>query len=117
MITLITLHTNQKIQSKINQLTPEIIQEKNLYYCHVTDEVEIKAFIGLMYLRGLLGMNHHKRTYLFHSELGPPLFGATMSSKRFGFLNSNICFDDIQTRNVRWEQDRFAAIRDGHTCT
>ena len=35
-----------------------------------------------------------------------------MSIMRFVFLNSNLAFDDEDTRKDRWEKDRFAAFRD-----
>jgi hypothetical protein len=112
MIAHITLHTNEKIQSKINQITPEIITEKKLHYCYITDDVEIRAFLGLMYMRGLLSWNHQERSSLFKTDLAPPVFGATMSSKRFSFLCSSVSFDDVETRPQRWQQDRFTAIRE-----
>ena len=43
---------------------------------------------------------------------GPSVFAATMSSDRFVFLNSNMSFDDKETREDRWKSDRFAAIRE-----
>jgi hypothetical protein len=35
-----------------------------------------------------------------------------MSRNRFTFIRANLCFDDSSTRDNRWKQDRFAAIRE-----
>ena len=111
IIKYITIETNKKIQVKLDNLSPEIITQKKLYFCTKTDDVEVRAFIGLMYMRGLLQLNHTARKYLFRDDIGAPIFGATMSSKRFMFLCSNITFDDLETRSARWQNDRFAAFR------
>ena len=112
IINLITCKTNKKIESKIAQLTPELIAEKYITHCKLTTTTEVRAFIGLIYMRGLLNMNHMGRKYLFRDDIGPAIFGATMSSKRFDFLFSNISFDAAETRISRWDHDRFAAIRE-----
>ena len=75
-------------------------------------ERELKAFIGLVYFRGLYGMNHHNIELLFKSGIGPDIFGATMSQRRMRFLLAHITFDDKSTRKDRWPSDRFAAGRD-----
>ena len=51
-------------------------------------------------------------TLLFQEYIGHPIFGAAMSCRRFAFLNSNIRFDNVDTRQERFPHDRFAAIRD-----
>ena len=35
-----------------------------------------------------------------------------MSRNRFKFIRANLCFDDSSTRDDRWKQDRFGAIRE-----
>jgi len=77
-----------------------------------TDDIEIRAFIGLMYIRGFAGMNNHDVAHLYDPLLGPPHFGATMSKNRFQFLYACITFDDFASREHRWKHDRFAAIRE-----
>ena len=50
-----------------------------------TDKSEIRAFIGLLYMRGLLGLNHHYVELLFSKHPGPDVFGATMLQQRSFF--------------------------------
>jgi len=111
MITLIVHKTNLKIDEIIKNL-PETIKSNSKYgYKKQTDAIEIHALFGLMYCRGLLGMNNHRNDLLFSEKVGPAVFGATMSRNRFKFLVSNIMFDDHQERDVNWPEDRFAAAR------
>ena len=91
-------------------------------YTKNTCSSEILAFIGLLYLRGLLGVNNHDVAILFNDLTGNPVFWATMSKNRFKFLFSNISFDNFETRTQRWVCDRFTAIRDifesfNHSCS
>ena len=76
-----------------------------------TDRVEIDALFGLMYFRGILGVNHHMTDRLFSKE-SHFVFGAIMSKSRFIFLKGHICFDNPQERTQLWEKDRFAAVRE-----
>ena len=108
IITAIVTSTNKKIEKEVEAS----IAIKNFYYKTFTDEIEIRAFIGLLYMRGLLGLSKLNYQYLFNSKIGPPIFGATMSGNRFSFLHANICFDDIATRRQRWPDDKFTAIRE-----
>ena len=70
------------------------------------------ALIGIIYLRGLLGLNDHRASLLFSDKYGHHVFGGTMSRNRFKFLMTCITFDDGDTRNERWRHDRFAAFRE-----
>ena len=103
--------TNKRIDLYLEKL-PDEIKESNKYsYLKRTNLIEVRAFIGLMYIRGLLGQNSLSAKILFANETGHPIFGATMSKDRFVFLTAHISFDDEETRNDRWKHDRFAAIR------
>ena len=44
--------------------------------------------------------------------LSHKIFSATISIKRFRFLCTNLRFDDISSRNTRFQHDLAAAIRD-----
>ena len=68
--------------------------------------------MGLVYMRGMLGLHGHDVKYLFSSTIGHPVFGATMSKNRFKILHACLTFDDQETRQARWKQDRFAAFRE-----
>ena len=110
MIADIVINTNKKISRALSTKSerPPTQADYNHKCC---DDIEIRAFIGLLYARALFSMNKLNHHYLFANSIGPPIFSATMSAKRFSFLNTNISFDDRETRSIRWQSDRFAAIR------
>ena len=64
-----------------------------------------------MYLRGLYGLNKHDVRLLFSHDRGIPIFGATMPKLRFLFIMRHFSFDDVNAREQRWKNDRFAALR------
>ena len=112
MLELVVLCTNKRIVIEIDR--HELDPDNMPLFKHVklTDLVEIKCFIGLLYYRGLLTNNHIDYDVLFTEQFGPAPFGASMSAKRFGFLHSHISFDDCATRAERWRHDRFAPFRE-----
>lgn len=110
MVDLVVRETNKKIEVTISKLR-EPPSDKTTFI-NTTDEPEIYAFFGLMYFRGLLGLNNHSVDTLFSEKAGHPVFGGTMSRNRFKFLSAHLAFDDIATRPQRWKHDRFAAFRE-----
>ena len=104
-------HTNRRIQETTNQLD-KIDQWPYRAYVKEIDEVDFRAFIGLVYLRGLYGLNTYDIRTLFSDEHGMPVFSATMSRVRFEFILKHLCFDDHTTREDRWKNDRYAAMRE-----
>ena len=107
--------TNRSIDLKFASL-PESVQGSKLGYGGHTNLVEMKAFHGLNYLRGLLLQNmwHHER--LFDPEIGHPVFTATMSRNRFKFLFRVLRFDNPETWPERFRKDKFAAMRSFFEC-
>ena len=100
---------------QINKIISEIDPEKFKSYSNIAFETtvnEIRAFVGLMYARGLFHLNHQDSRILFRSSIGHPVFGAVMSCNRFRFLTSHIRFDDVRSRQGRFVSDRFAACRE-----
>lgn len=80
--------------------------------CNKTDEIEIKALIGLLILSGLCKSSHRKLKDLWdESRLGIAIFHKTMSYNRFSFLLRCLRFDDVNSREARKSTDRFAPIR------
>lgn len=78
-----------------------------------TNEVEMKAFIGLLYICGLQKSSHvYVRDLWATDGTGVEIFRSTMSSTRFYFLMRCLRFDDIQTRQSRKEFDKLAPIRE-----
>ena len=103
--------TSKKVDSVKRSLPQRVLDDGRITFLHSTNASEILAFIGLIYWRGLLGQAKHKIDKLFHNLSGSPIFGATMSKNRFRFLMSHISFDDLASRDRRWEYDRFAGFR------
>ncbi|CAH1252394.1 PGBD4 [Branchiostoma lanceolatum] len=112
MLSNILNHTNARITRLREQMPPEMLSDSR--YCHVgiTSIQEVTAFIGLVYLRGVLCQNNCKTETLFSDQTGHPVFSATMAKNRMKFLMANIRFDDESTRAERWQTDRFAAFRE-----
>ena len=99
--------TNTRINETIARLQrSDNFNESSKYtWVKATDRVEIDALFGLLYFRGLLGVNLHMtdRPFSNDSNFG---FGAIMSKNRFQFLKGHICFDNPQERIQLWETDR-----------
>ena len=112
MIQKIVAATNRNI-AVVLQIVPAYIKLSNKYtHFHLTDAIEIRALIGLMYYRGLFQQVSIDTKYLWNDDYGHPVFGSTMSCKRFNFLMARLSYDDKATRTERWKADRFAAIRE-----
>jgi hypothetical protein len=73
--------------------------------------VELKALVGLIYMRGLLGANLIEAKQLWTSNYSP-IFAATMSYHRFSYLLSHLRMDDRAKRDNARERDKFAAARE-----
>ncbi|CAB4002415.1 Hypothetical predicted protein [Paramuricea clavata] len=105
--------TSRKIRSFISTLPDNFVSQNSKYaYVKETCVDELYAIIGLYIYRGLYKLNTVSVDKLFSNTYGPPIFSATMSRNRFTFIRANLCFDDSSTRDDRWKQNRFAAIRE-----
>ena len=111
-IDAIIKHTNNKKESKLENLPDEIKQNNKYSYIKTMTKNELLAFFGFFYARGLLKQNLQETQRLFNSQIGHPIFAATMSYNRYCFLRSTIVFDDAASRSERWKTDRFAEFRD-----
>lgn len=92
------------------------IQYICIQYCTIAftcnfSQVELLAFFGLCYARGILGANLYHAKELWTPNYSP-VFAATMSENRFTFLQSHISFDNEATRPARFLKDKFAAARE-----
>lgn len=83
-------------------------------YVNHLSHTELRAFLGLLLLSGIMKSNHEDVDSLFATDgTGREIFRATMSKERFLFLLLAIRFDDSATRDQRKESgDRLAAISD-----
>jgi hypothetical protein len=104
------------------KVTQKILMYSNMEYTRniASDEkpqeitmMELKAFIGLLLLAGLLQQSKRNIKCLWRrSPLESPIFKATMSRRRFQKISSCLRFDDKKTREERKRTDKFAAIRE-----
>ncbi|CAJ0955096.1 unnamed protein product [Ranitomeya imitator] len=102
----IVTYTNQYI---------DIIKDK--YICNrtikPTDEIELRAFFGLLYLAGAYRANRQSLEELWGKDGdGVEKFSLVMSINRFKILIRCLRFDDRTTRTERKTHDRLAPIRD-----
>lgn len=78
-----------------------------------TDRTEMRSFVGLLLLAGMLRSGHQNLTDLWARDgFGIEAFYTTMSLKRFCFLLQSIRFDSLFDRPRRRELDKFAAFRE-----
>ena len=89
--------TNKRISNTLEKF--EVLREESDKYPQLKEVTidEMKAFIGLIYFRGLYGQNSHRTNIIFSPKHGSPVFGACMSRNRFEFLQAHICFDDFES--------------------
>ena len=92
------LQSNQKIENI-----------EGTFHLYLDNDIMDKLF-GLIYFRGILGVNLHMTDRLF-SGYSHLVFGVIMSKNRFRFLKGHICFDNARERTQLWETDRFAAVK------
>ena len=104
MFTLVANNTNIRISETVSK-----IKDSHTWLSE-TDTVELRAYFGLAYARGLLGQNLHSVNLLF-SEHSHFVFGTTMSRNRMTFLYAHLTFDTLEQRTIAWPKDRFAAFR------
>ena len=57
MVEDIVKYTNKRIDTMVDSMSPEQLANNNLrdkyrYFMHHTDQLEMKAFFGLCYMRG-----------------------------------------------------------------
>ena len=101
---------NKNIQNFMTRFH-DVLKESSKYtYVKETDLIELKALIGLLYLRAALQLNIFKTREIFFHESSHEIFAATMSYNCFAFLIRFLEFDDKETRQQRWRGDKFAAI-------
>ncbi|XP_018407155.1 PREDICTED: uncharacterized protein LOC108783160 [Cyphomyrmex costatus] len=106
MINMIVEHTNDKIEDVCSKM---ISQNQNIQtYHHITDEVEIKAFIGLLYYSGAWKSSNVNLKYLWDSSKSQTMYRCVMPYRRFEFLLACIRFDKKESRDAN---DHFAPIR------
>lgn len=101
-----------------------IVQSTNIYIemkryrpenntARKTDILEMRAFIGLLYMAGVNKNSHRNAADLFRTNgTSLEIYRLTMSLARFQFLLGHIRFDDKRTREERQKIDKLAAFRE-----
>ena len=89
--------TNTRINETIARLqrSDNLNKSSKLTWVKKADRAEIDALFGLMYFRGILGVNLHMNDRLSSND-SHFVFGVIMSKNRFRFLKGHICFDNPQ---------------------
>ena len=104
-------YTNVKITKIFALLGDQLTEkDKNTQY-RLTSLLEVKAWFGLLYIRGALKLNGMHVDSVWYHESSHDLFSSTMQRKRFTFLTHLIQFVDSETREERWKEDKFAPFR------
>lgn len=107
MLQKIVEYTNQYIRLEVRD---RYDRERD---ANDTDLIEIKAFIGVLYLAGTLHANRMMLEDLWGTDgHGVEIFRLVMSLRRFKFLIRCLRFDDRTTRPERKCSDNIAPIRE-----
>ena len=110
MINNITDMTNAKIQLFTEQ-NPTWNDSDKYSYVKPTTSEEIRALLGLMFIRGVMKQNLRNIHKVYFHKSSNPIYKATMGINCFKFLVRCIQFDDFTTRSQQWKSDCFAAFR------
>ena len=106
-------YTNKRIEQVRSQLDATTLNNSKYSHLKLTDVMELRAYYGVTYARGLQHDNMTDQRKLWgESSYGHPIYSGCLSVNRYSFLKHNITFDDIDSREERWHSDRFAAMRD-----
>ena len=106
-------HTKIRINETITRLQRAEGYNKSLgkyTWVKITDKIEFDALSGMMYFRGLLGVNVQWTDY-FHQIIYFIFFSSVLSKNLFRFLWSHLWFANAEERHELWKTDRFAAVR------
>ena len=105
-------NTNKNIRNFMTRFHNVLKESSKCKYMKETDLIELKALIGLLYLRAALQLNIFKTREIFFHESSHDIFAATMSYNHFAFLIHFLEFDDNETWRQQRREDKFAAIRE-----
>lgn len=73
--------------------------------------VEMKAFLGLLILRGVYRAAGECAEELWSADHGRQIFSKTMTFSRFKLIRNILRFDNVETRQGRLVRDKLAAVR------
>ena len=94
MIDNLVIYTNASIQPLLEKFE-DLLEDCNKYpHFKLVDRIDMKAFIGILYLRAAFRLNLLDREIIWNHESAHDIFGATMSVNRFKFICRFCTFDD-----------------------
>ena len=111
MLNTIVENTNTVIETFLAGKQDMIDDSDKYSFYKKVDLIDIKAFLGLLYLRARLKLNMFDLETIWHHETANDFFEATMSLNRFVFISRFITFDEKSTRAERWRYDKSACMR------
>ncbi|XP_051566192.1 uncharacterized protein LOC127447964 isoform X1 [Myxocyprinus asiaticus] len=76
------------------------------------DEIDLRAYIGLLILAGVYRSRGEATCSLWDAESGRAIFRATMPLKVFHTFSRMLRFDNCESRHERRVRDKLAAIRE-----
>ena len=102
-----------KVIKKLHEKKATMLSETNKKRQYKdTSVAEIKAFFGLLYMRGALCLNLVSIDTVFYHATSNPVFSAAFERKRFSLLCQFIQFDNASVCKEQWKSDEFAAFCD-----
>ena len=108
MLQLIVDCTNMEAERKINGgAIDQQVSDRWFPLC----ESELRAFLGILLLQGVLKGGRQRRRDFWDNRFGQPSIIATMSENRFYHILKFLRFDNRTTRPQRQQEDRLAPIR------
>lgn len=108
MFALIVKRTNEKLAT----FRPKY-KKHNRAELADTDEMELRAFLGLLLYTSIYKSNHEDLRSLFATNgKGRPIFRAVMSQRRFLALLAALRFDDASNRKERAKDNPASAIQE-----
>ena len=91
----------------------DLLEDSNKYrHFKLVDRINMKAFIGILYLRAAFRLNLLDREFIWNHESAHDIFGTTISVNRFKFICRFCTFDDKTTHQDRWKNDKVACMRE-----
>ncbi|XP_023225627.1 piggyBac transposable element-derived protein 4-like isoform X2 [Centruroides sculpturatus] len=106
ILEMLVKFTNEQIK----KIQPNYGRERD---ANLTDLIEIKALIGILYVAGCKKLNRCNPDELWTADgTGLEIARTIMSDKRFKFLLHSLRFDDKNSRKERIKTDKLAAVRD-----
>ena len=78
------------------------------------EKVELMGFIGCLLFAGATKAAHesYEELLVWSADIGRPYLYATTSLPRFQNIMKFIRYDDLDTREERWQNDKLAPIRE-----